>query len=198
MALAADFDTLYGNTAVATEHVADLLQWKSASRQALSPPAGLEATGKFNSVKWPNVNACEVQLVVDRVMGNKLLRIEGRTGASLLGEGDKSGVIRGDAPPLNLAGKTKIVFRAKHAGKAALPVSFGFMVEQFYETQPAAVPPGGWTELSIPIAGAVFKCEKTKYINFDSELPSSVALNLLILVYTKEPYVLELAGVSLR
>jgi len=196
--LADDFDKSYGNTSAATEHVAELLQWKAASRLALSPPEGLEATGKFNPVKWPKTNACEVQVVADRVMGNKLLRIEGKTEASLLGEGDKSVVMRSNAPPLNLEGKTKLVFRARHAGKTALAVAVGFFFGQFYESQLVAVPAGGWAELSIPIDGAVFKSQRTNYLNFDTELPSSVAQSLLILIYTKEPYVLEIAGIALR
>jgi hypothetical protein len=77
-------------------------------------------------------------------------------------------------------------------------VAFGFVCEGIYESQPIVAQPGDWVELSVPISGKAFKCEKTQWVNFDSELPSMIATNLLIYVYTREPFELDIAGITLK
>ncbi|MCY3020038.1 MAG: hypothetical protein NTW87_13555, partial [Planctomycetota bacterium] len=193
------FEKAYGNTTVVTEHLGNLAQWKAAAKAAVAPPAeGLEATGKFAPVKWLNVNACSCEVVADPETKNKVLVIRGLTGASLLGEGDKSAVIRTEAP-LDLTRKTQLVLRARHKNPKPLAVAIGFMFGvQFFETEPIPVQPRTWSEHAYKIDGAVFKAVASGYVNFDQPLPSRQPNALFILVYTKDPYVLEVDGITVR
>ncbi|MGD0090230.1 MAG: hypothetical protein ABSE73_09940, partial [Planctomycetota bacterium] len=196
-ALGSEFEKRYGTTTAYNDHIVALLEWKAAAKLALVPPEGLETNGKFTAVRgWPNVNGCTSELVVDREGGNKVLRIESKVG----GEDEKSAVMRTDAPPINLTNKTKLLLRARIKADHPLRLAFGFMfgVDEFYESQPVAAPTGGWAELSIPIDGPVFKCKKTKYVNYDSELPTAIVPNLFILIYTKDPFLLEICGITFR
>jgi serine/threonine-protein kinase len=208
LTMAADFDKTYAGTVTANEQIVKLMEWKAAAKKAVTPIEGLESAGRFSPVKWPAVNACKARVQPDPDTGNKVLLIEGEAGASLLGEGDKSGVLRTEAPVIDLTGKTQIRFRARHKGAAALPVAFGFMfMDQYFETMQVQVPGsaavaeggGGWSECSIKIDGPVFKAKVTNYLSYDTALPARpLATTLLVLVYTKTAYALEIDGVQVR
>ena len=187
-----DFEKEYGKTTVAEENVLKLIEWKTEAKEALD---GLEATCNFQPEKWPMLNPCKIKVRDDPETGSKILIIEGEAGAGKTGNGDKSSFSCTDKKPLNLAGKTKLVLRARHDQTKPLRISLAFFNPEsgLFESQAAMIPPDGWSDVTFRLDLPSFKSAKTLFLTNDQELTGKDAIrNVGFLVYSSDAYKLEL------
>ena len=190
--LLSEFEVLYGKSTVAEENVANLIQWKAASKEELD---GYEATGSFASEKWPMLNPCTVKVMHDKENDSKYLLVEGEAGVGKTGNGDKSAFSCTQKKALNLEGKTCLTMRVRHDLKSPLKISLAFFNPEsgLFETQAATVPPDGWHQVTFRMDLPVFKSAKTLFLTYDQELTGKDSIkNFGFLVYTAEQYKLEI------
>jgi hypothetical protein len=194
--LVPEFEKAFAATQAFTGNAAKLAEWKKDAVRALSPPEGMETSGKWEPLKLPLFNSCAVSAQNEPAFGTKFIRA-----ASTAAEGhEKAAVVRTGTETLDLAAASELRFLARNAGAQALKAAVVFVRdEKIFESPQVELPPGSLKEVALWLKSEEFKQVVSPDPSYNKALPAGFHPEKIVFVfYTSAAFSVDIDGVVLK